>query len=72
MRKTLSLLLTFLVVMSIDALRAQTSDLRTRTIFEELPNGEARPMQIAYSGTENTESQIVAAPPFNGNSTLSR
>jgi len=72
MRKTLSLLLTFLVVMSIGALRAQTSDLRTRTIFEELPNGEARPTQIAYSGTENTESQIVAAPPFNGNSTLSR
>ncbi len=72
MRKTLSLLLTIFCLMSIGALRAQTSDLRTRTIFEETPNGEARPTQIAYSGTENTESQIVAAPPFNGTSSLNR
>ena len=71
-KKTLLLLLTVFCLMSMGALRAQTSDLRTRTVLEELPNGEARPTQIAYSGTENTESQIVAAPPFNGTSGLSR
>lgn len=71
-KETFILLLTALYIMATGLLYAQTTDLRMRTILEEVSNGEARATQTPYSATENTEATIIEAPPFNANSTLNR
>ncbi|MGQ9805285.1 MAG: choice-of-anchor D domain-containing protein, partial [Chlorobiales bacterium] len=71
-KKQFILLLTALGIMGTGLLYAQTTDLRMRTVLQELPTGETRSVQTEWTASENTESTIIEAPPFNATSGLNR